>query len=69
MTSAGIEGLIHRKVVSGIGNIARGPAMTRDQAVRCVEVGIELGGYANAGYALFGTGDMGIGNTTPLPAP
>ncbi|MEK7313844.1 MAG: nicotinate-nucleotide--dimethylbenzimidazole phosphoribosyltransferase [Deltaproteobacteria bacterium] len=66
---AGIEGLIHRKVVSGTGNIARGPAMTRDQAVRCVEVGIELaGGYANAGYALFGTGDMGIGNTTPSSA-
>lgn len=63
------EGLMNMKVVRGTGNIAKGPAMTRDEAVKCVESGIELAnGYAKKGYKIFGTGDMGIGNTTPSSA-
>lgn len=62
-------GLIGRKVVRGTGNIAAGPAMTRAEAVACVEVGIGLADdYAARGYRLFGTGEMGIGNTTPSSA-
>lgn len=66
---ADIEGLIHLKVISGTKNFAKEPAMTRDDAVRCIETGIELAnGYAKKGYKIFGTGDMGIGNTTPSSA-
>lgn len=64
-----IEGLIGRKVVRGTRNFTKGPAMTREEAVRCIEVGIGLANeYAAKGYALFGTGEMGIGNTTPSSA-
>ena len=63
------EGLIHKKVVPGTRNITKGPAMTIDEAERCVEIGIDLAHeYAEKGYNLFGTGEMGIGNTTPSSA-
>lgn len=63
------EGLVDRKVLRGTKNFLRGPAMTREEAVRCVEAGIGLAeDYAGSGYQLFGTGDMGIGNTTPSSA-
>jgi len=58
-----------RKVVSGTRNMRRGPAMTRDEALKCIDVGIELANeYAEKGYRIFGTGDMGIANTTPSSA-
>ncbi|HAM50112.1 MAG TPA: nicotinate-nucleotide--dimethylbenzimidazole phosphoribosyltransferase [Nitrospiraceae bacterium] len=64
-----IEGLMKMKVVRGTKNFLKGPAMTREEAIKCLEVGIELAkGYATKGYRIFGTGDMGIGNTTPSSA-
>ena len=64
-----IEGLLVRKVRRGTGNIARGPAMTRAEALSAVMIGIELAGEAAAeGVDIIGTGDMGIGNTTPSSA-
>ncbi|MFH1014431.1 MAG: nicotinate-nucleotide--dimethylbenzimidazole phosphoribosyltransferase [Nitrospirota bacterium] len=64
-----LDGLINLKVINGTKNFTKGPAMTRDNAVRCIETGIELAnGYAKKGYKIFGTGDMGIGNTTPSSA-
>lgn len=64
-----IEGLVGKKVVSGTRNFTKGPAMKRDEARRCIEIGIELAKtYADQGYRLFGTGEMGIGNTTPSSA-
>lgn len=64
-----VEGLVNMKVIRGTKNFTKGPAMTRDEAVRCIEVGIELAnGYAKKGYKIFGTGEMGIGNTTPSSA-
>lgn len=66
---AGADGLIHKKVVRGTKNLAKGPAMTRDEAIKCIEVGIGLAReYAKKGYNLFATGEMGIGNTTPSSA-
>lgn len=60
---------ISTKVVSGTKNMRKGPAMTRQEAERCINVGIELADeYARKGYQIFGTGDMGIGNTTPSSA-
>ena len=62
------EGLKIKKVVSGTGNIRTGPAMTRAETVRAIEAGIEIANeYASEG-AVFGTGDMGIANTTPSSA-
>ncbi|TAN45183.1 MAG: nicotinate-nucleotide--dimethylbenzimidazole phosphoribosyltransferase [Nitrospirae bacterium] len=63
------EGLRAHKVVRGTKNFAKGPAMTREEALKCIEVGINLADeFAEKGYKLFGTGDMGIGNTTPSSA-
>ncbi len=60
---------ISKRVVRGTKNFLKGPAMTRQEAIRCLEVGIEIAnGYAGKGYKIFGTGDMGIGNTTPSSA-
>ena len=64
-----VKGLIKKKVTRGTKNIAKGPAMSRKEAIQSIVVGVELADeYANRGYNLFGTGDMGIGNTTPSSA-
>lgn len=64
-----IDGLVSRKIVMGTKNMRKGPAMTRAEAETCIDVGIELADeYAKKGYAIFGTGDMGIANTTPSSA-
>lgn len=61
--------LVVRKVKYGTANMASGPAMTREEAVRAVEAGIEIvEGLAGDGYRMFATGEMGIGNTTPSSA-
>jgi len=58
-----------RKVARGTRNLARGPAMTREEALQALEVGMEVAGEEIAGGAqLLATGDMGIGNTTPSSA-
>lgn len=62
------EGFMSKKIGSGTANMAKGPAMTRDEAVRAVEAGIEIAIDAAASVDLFGTGEMGIGNTTPSSA-
>lgn len=64
-----VEGLIHQKVISGTRNFTKGPAMNRDEAFKTIDVGIRLAeAYAKKGYRFFGTGEMGIGNTTPSSA-
>lgn len=61
--------LISRKIALGTANLARGPAMSRAQAVEAVEVGIELvDAEAERGLDTVATGDMGIGNTTASSA-
>ena len=60
--------IVSKKVAPGTANIARGPAMTRDQAVRAVEAGIEVVESLSDATDLLGTGDMGIANTTPSTA-
>lgn len=63
------DGLIKEKVIYGTKNITQGHAMSRQEAVRCVETGIKLArSYAQEGYRMFATGEMGIGNTTPSSA-
>ena len=64
-----LPGLVARKVKHGADNIARGPAMTLDECRQALEVGIERAQAAvQAGVTLLGTGEMGIGNTTPAAA-
>lgn len=55
-------------IADGTGNMAAGPAMARDQAVRSIEAGIRIVHELAPTTDIFGTGDMGIGNTTPSSA-
>ncbi|HWR39125.1 MAG TPA: nicotinate-nucleotide--dimethylbenzimidazole phosphoribosyltransferase [Patescibacteria group bacterium] len=62
-------GLIQKKVALGTKNMAKGPAMTREEAIRSLEVGIEVAeDQIRRGATLIGTGEMGIANTTPSSA-
>ena len=57
------------RIGKGTADIARGPAMSREQAQRCLLAGVSLAqDAADAGASLIATGDMGIGNTTPSSA-
>ncbi len=63
------ELLISKKIAYGTANMSVGPAMTREDAVRTIEVGIEvLEREAEKGMDIVGIGDMGIGNTTASSA-
>lgn len=62
-------GMLHRKVARGTRNFTRGAAMTLEETVAALQVGIELADQCRAeGVGLVGTGEMGIGNTTPSSA-
>ena len=58
------------RVGRGTGDISVGPAMSGEQAIRCVEEGIKLATEVvdRDGVNLLATGDMGIGNTTASSA-
>jgi nicotinate-nucleotide--dimethylbenzimidazole phosphoribosyltransferase len=61
--------LIRAKILPGTANFTCGPAMTREQAIRSITIGIELARAAAAeGIELIGAGEMGIGNTTAASA-
>jgi nicotinate-nucleotide--dimethylbenzimidazole phosphoribosyltransferase len=61
--------LIQGKVAEGTANLAVGPAMRVDQCVQALLLGVDLADRAQAaGVRVLGTGDMGIGNTTPSTA-
>ena len=65
----GGSNLVRRKVKPGTANMSRGPAMTREEAVQAILVGVELAhAAADDGVTLLGTGEMGIANTTPSSA-
>ena len=58
-----------RKIAYGTKNMAKEPAMTREQAVAAIEVGIAKAEELHAqGYEMLATGEMGIGNTTTSSA-
>ena len=63
------EKILQKCVRRCTGNIAKGPAMTPDEAKRAIETGIGLvGELKERGYGVFATGEMGIGNTTTSSA-
>ncbi len=64
-----VPGLLHKKVMPGTNNLLVEPAMNREQARQALQVGVELATEAaREGIGLIGTGEMGIGNTTPSAA-
>ncbi|MGB9859221.1 MAG: nicotinate-nucleotide--dimethylbenzimidazole phosphoribosyltransferase [Moorellaceae bacterium] len=63
------EKILSYKIDYGTRNMCKGPAMTREQAISSVEAGIRIATtLIEEGVELLGTGDMGIGNTTPSSA-
>ncbi len=61
--------IINRPVKYGTDNMTKGPAMTREEALRGILTGIEVvKELYQQGYRLFITGEMGIGNTTTSSA-
>lgn len=60
--------IISRRVAPGTADFTKGPAMTAQQARQAIEAGIEVAESLIGTTDVFGTGDMGIGNTTPSTA-
>lgn len=68
-TDAPIPGTVNRRIRPGTADIARGPAMTRDEAMRAMEAGTQMArAAADEGVCLLGAGEMGICNTTTSSA-
>jgi nicotinate-nucleotide--dimethylbenzimidazole phosphoribosyltransferase len=62
-------GMIHRKVARGTQNFAKGAAMTRNETLAAMQVGIDLADQCKKeAVGMVGTGEMGIGNTSPSSA-
>lgn len=63
------EAVINRKINHGSKNMAKEAAMTREEAIQALETGIEMvTELVHKGYSLFGTGEMGICNTSTSSA-
>ena len=60
-------GILNHKIAYGTQNMAKGPAMTREEALRSVLTGLEIV-LAEPQVDLVAAGEMGIGNTTPSSA-
>lgn len=61
--------IVNRRIRACTDNLAKGPAMSREEALRCIKIGIEMAeAVKNAGYDILGIGEMGIGNTTTSAA-
>lgn len=60
--------IIDKKIGEGTNNIAKDPAMSMANAIKAVEAGIAIAMDLDDTVDVFGTGDMGIGNTTPSTA-
>lgn len=64
-----IENIRNYKIREGTDNIAKGPAMSMDEAVKAIEIGIEVAEFCIVdGYKIIGVGEMGISNTTTSAA-
>jgi len=60
--------IIDKKIAPGTQDMTVGPAMSRAEAVQAIEAGIEIARELGPQTHIFGTGEMGIGNTTPSSA-
>lgn len=63
------EGLLARNIRPGTADLTRGPAMSTDEALRALQVGVDVAEELVArGRRCLLTGDMGIANTTASAA-
>ena len=63
------HGIIKKKIRKGTSNMAKGPAMQVDEAIKAIEIGMGIvEDLVKEGYELLGTGEMGIGNTSTSSA-
>lgn len=61
--------IICKKISYGTKNMVKEPAMTREDTIKAIEVGISMVAWLKEqGYGLIATGEMGIGNTTTSSA-
>lgn len=61
--------IINKKIAYGTKNMMKGPAMTKEEAIKAIETGISIiDDLVAKGYNLFGTGEMGVGNTATSAA-
>lgn len=61
--------IIRRNIRKGTDNIAKGPAMSRSEAIKAMEIGAEMAQYCfDRGAIMVAAGEMGIGNTTTSSA-
>lgn len=64
-----LSGILSKKVRCGTRNFHKEPAMTEQEVIRAIAVGIEMVAYCKeAGYKIIATGEAGIGNTTTSSA-
>lgn len=69
MTDLQYGEIINKKVKYGTDNMVKGPAMSYEEAIKALETGIEITeSEIKKGRKIIGTGEMGIGNTTPSTA-
>lgn len=62
-------GLYNRRIMAGTKNFLKEPAMSREQLLQAVQVGIDtVKVCSQKGYQILATGEMGIGNTTTSTA-
>lgn len=63
------SGLLQKKVAWGTKNFLKEDAMSRDEVLRAMQVGMELAySLKDEGFSILGSGEMGIGNTTTSAA-
>ena len=61
--------VVDRRIADGTKNFAKEPAMTREEAIRAIMIGVEAASACKkAGKNLIGIGEMGIGNTSTSSA-
>ena len=64
-----LKGVRNEKVAWGTEDFTIGPAMTKNQAIKALQVGIKVADECiDKGYNLLVTAEMGIGNTTSTAA-
>ena len=64
-----LKGVRNEKIAWGTEDFTKGPAMTKNQAIKALQVGIKVADECiDKGYNLLVTAEMGIGNTTSTAA-
>lgn len=68
-TEDSIPGVTDKKIRQGTRNFHREPAMTPEEVLQAIQIGMDLVAESKKdGYLLLGMGEMGIGNTTTSSA-